>query len=103
MLTDVPMEKVDGLAISKENEHSEVPNEAHKTEPPRCTKCRRMTSGHEGPYGSKCTLKALSAEELAEDDAAKLKAKEIKKHPKRKSIADQDDENVKKKEERRTG
>ena len=44
----------------------------------RCTKCKRLTSGHEGPYGSKCSLIALSPEELKEDDIKKLQSKSNK-------------------------
>ena len=74
--TDVPMDS------SKKDEEVPKNTDDEKTEPPRCKKCRRMTSGHEGPYGSKCELKSLTSEELEDDDKEKMKAKEIKKHQK---------------------
>ena len=71
--------------------------EAKKAEAPRCTKCKRMTSGHEGPYGSKCDLKMLSDEELKIDDQKKMKAKEMKKAAaKRKGEHDEAEERIKK-------
>ena len=93
---DVPMDNKGGGEVEG-TEFDDLAVEADKIEAPRCTKCRRMTSGHEGPYGSKCDLKILNTEELKEDDIQKLKAKEIKKKEKRKGDHEDDNEAMKKK------
>ena len=41
----------------------------------RCSKCKRLTCGHEGPYGPKCVLSILSSDELKDDDIKKLQNK----------------------------
>ena len=95
---DVPMDNKGGGEVEGNGtEFDDLAVEADKIEAPRCTKCRRMTSGHEGPYGSKCDLKILNTEELKEDDIQKLKAKEIKKKEKRKGDHEDDNEAMKKK------
>ena len=98
---DIPMDTLDNNEpVVVLEEFDEVEMEAKRTEAPRCTKCKRMTSGHEGPYGSKCDLKILSEEDLKEDDLKKLKAKEIKKAAKRKSEHGDENEALKKKKSR---
>ena len=85
---DIPMdtlgEEDDGVEKVVKERFEDLETEAKRLEAQRCTTCRRMTSGHEGPYGSKCNLKNLSEEELKHDDLEKLKAKEMKKNDKRK-------------------
>ena len=56
--------------------------EQRRKRAPRCSKCRRMTRGHEGPYGNKCSNSILNTEELKNDDIKKIdesKAKEASK------------------------
>ena len=43
----------------------------------RCSKCKRITKGHEGLYGSKCELIVLSDEDLRNDDLKKLTQKNL--------------------------
>ena len=47
--------------------------EERRKKAPRCTKCQRMTKGHEGRSGSTCQMKTLNEVELKDDDAKKLK------------------------------
>jgi hypothetical protein len=81
MHEEAPMD-TEGGAVPElkdtDSDFDDVETEAKKIEAPRCTKCRRMTSGHEGPCGSKCGLKILNADELREDDIKKVKDKEKK-------------------------
>ena len=93
---EVPSDTVEAVD-DKNKKFEDVAKEAEKIEAPRCTKCRRMTSGHEGPYGSKCDLKALNTEELKDDDNKKLEAKERKKSMKRKGENEDENEALKKK------
>ena len=61
---DVPMDNKGGGELEGNGtEFDDLAVEADKIEAPRCNKFRRMTSGHEGPYGSKCDLKILTTEE----------------------------------------
>ena len=63
----------------------------------RCTKCQRITKGHEGKYGDKCQMKLLIPEELKEDDLQKLKQIVTTKKPeKRKGSQDEENEEAKK-------
>ena len=93
---EVPSDTVEAVD-DKNKKFEDVDKEAERIEAPRCTKCRRMTSGHEGPYGSKCDLKALNTEELKDDDNKKLEAKERKKSMKRKGENEDENEALKKK------